>query len=793
MRRLIIASAFSLALTLAGEAQAFSSFTVSHIRITGLQRINLDTAMHYLPIHAGQLLDEQKSTEVIQGLYQTGFFQDVNLARSGDTLVINVVEWPTIGDIKVNGNKEISSDKLKTVLKDLGLQQGQVFNSSVLERVRYSLQSEYDNLGKYNAAVTTKVTPLARNRVKVEINVSEGIPAKIAEIRIIGNHAFSERELLKQFTLSTSNLFTLFSKNDQYSEEKMQHDLEALQSYYLDHGYVKFKVLSKQVTLTPDKKHIYIVVRVQEGSQYHLKNYQITGNIPIDRTEVEKSVLLQPGSVFSRKAVISAQQHIGETLGNHGYAFAAIQIIPVLDDAAQTVSITYSVNPGGLTYVRYINFMSNSKTEDLALRQTLLQMEGGLVNLKNINDSVRNLNVIGFVKEAKQELVPVPGKENQVDMNLHIAETNTATVQVGAGYSTLEKFLVTASLTQRNFLGSGRSLNVNFSNSALMRSYTISYNNPYFTPDGVSQGVSLYYQHYNGDIVTSPYHYNAYGFNTDYGFPITNYDRITGGIGLQRIDLSILNNPRPGQNPPAPYLNLFGNIFGHRFDQVLLSLGYLHNSFDRYIFPTEGTEHALSVTYTLPIQTATGAQPLKYYKASYDVQSYLPLTASKSFIVMGHGGLSYGDGLNSIAVLPFFANYLGGGIDTNVQVAGIRSATLGARDVYGEPIGGNFGMYGSVGLVLPQFTESVRTIFSIQAARLYNTGHFYDSSIDPTSGSLSNNTYKFMKNFRYSAGIQVEWQPPILGTAIEFSLAAPLKKYPGDDVEPFQFTFGANF
>ncbi len=809
----------TLLLLLSSPIFAFQAFVVKKISLQGLQGISPSTVYHYLPISVGQTLTAERSSEVIQSLYSTGFFQNVQLARAGDVLIITLSERPIISVIQFKGNKIVKTERLQKALDQLGLSPGQVFNRAVLAKVEYSLKAQYNQLGNYDATVTTQVKSLPRNRVAIMIVINEGGASKIAGIRITGNHAFSEYRLRKQMTLTTSSLFTIFNKNDEYSRARLDQDLQSIKNFYLDNGYLKITVVNVHTELAADKKHIYIFIDLSEGPQYRLSGFRIIGKTILPQKKLLEKVDLQPNMIFSRKKIIDTQKIIGNTLGNYGFAFAQVRVIPTVNEANKTVFINFDVEPGRRIYVRHINFSGNTKTEDVALRKVMLQLEGGLYNLKNINSSERNLNILGFVKNVHHQIEPVEGKNNQVDLSMDVLEMPTATMTAGIGYSTDQQLLLTAGLNQPNFLGSGKSLNVSFSNSSYLQSYNISYNNPYYTLDSVSRGFNLFYQKFNPAKlrgVMNSYTYDLYGGALTYGIPLNMYNRINFGFGYQHIKL--LSGVAPpqdvfqfaAQHPNAcrlitiSYKGQDGQTYTQlvprcTFNQLTLSGGYLFNNWDRAIFPTEGTEFTIGGTAYVPADSKS----LRYYKVQSKVQSYLPLNHARSWIIMANAGVLYGNGFGSTAGLPFFANYYGGGINSDVPLAGFENNSLGPHDEFGNSMGANFGSYAQLGLITPQFNENVRTLLFLAVAKLYETNPSTTPFSTVVNGQTVTTNYATLQGYdnankpRYSYGISAEWRAPVLGTLV-FSLARPFKTYCSfgnfcDEKRLFDFSIGANF
>lgn len=439
-----------------------------------------------MPVQVGEEISSSSTAQIIRALYETGFFQSVSLERQGNVLVVNVIERATIGSITVVGNKEIPSDKMKAFLKEMGLVKGRVFQRSSLERLEKELKQAYTARGKYNSRIETKVTPLTENRVAISITVSEGRVSRIKEIKIIGNHDFKANELLPELTLSTSNLFTYFTKKDQYSKPGMDASLEALRSFYLDRGYLKFNVVSSQVLLSPDKKDVYINIHIEEGPQYHFSGYDVVGKTILPKEKIDSLIQVKKGDVFSRKKVTESISAIGLALGDVGYGFPAINAEPRIDENNKTVFITFVVQPGRHVYVRRINFHGNTKTGDYVLRNVIRQDEGGLLSLHNIKESERQLRMLGYLKNIDVKTTPVSGTNNQVDLDVNVEEAPSAEASASMGYGT-NGYQFNASVNQRNFMGSGRSMGAAFNASQWGQDYSFNYYNPFYTDTGVGR------------------------------------------------------------------------------------------------------------------------------------------------------------------------------------------------------------------------------------------------------------------------------------------------------------------
>lgn len=768
-----------------------------NIRFEGLQRISRETALSYLPNYSGGPLSSDETTLLINRLYETGFFKDISVSQVGNTLVIKVVERAVIGSVQVTGNKEIEKDKLNTALKDFGLVEGQVFDPAVLEKVQRSLQLEYYNRGRYNATVVAKVIPEARHRVSIKIEISEGRIAAIQQITIIGNKAFSSKALLKALPLSTGNLFSFFTHDNQYSEMKLEEAKEALRSYYLDRGYIKFSIDSVQTSLSPDRKGVYIVFRVTEGPLYTVKGFKLEGRLLIPEERLRKLVAISPGSVFSRKAVVRADKAIGRAFGNQGYVFANINAVPTIDEATKQVELTFYIDPGQRVYVRRISFSGHTKTLDEVLRRESRQMEGGLASSSQIQQTVRRLDMLGYLQKTQVQTLPVPEASDQVDLNFKVTETASGSARAGIGYGSAPvKFLFNLSLEQKSFMGTGKDVRIAFDRSQYYQSYNFTYNNPYYTIDGIGRGFNVYSQRTDlGKANIANYSLNSWGGRVFYTIPISNKDdSIQLGFGYQHMRLNTAGTPSLQiQKFAADYKGKTN------FGQILLEGGWTRNGFNRAMFPSRGLNQNFAVQLSAP----AGSNSLKYYKASYNAKWYFPF--NRHFILTASGGVGYGGGYGSSPGLPFFQNYFAGGLSGGPggTVRGYETNTLGPFDSNARPLGGNFMVSGSIGLIFPNFInpDKMRTTAFVDAGNVYNTRANPGAGINGIPPAIpgigSNGAPLLYANrdagpVRYSAGIGVEWHIPVVGL-LNFSLATPLNKQPGDRTEFFQFTFGRAF
>jgi outer membrane protein insertion porin family len=756
-----------------------SQFVVKRIEIEGTQRISPETVYSYLPIKQGQVLRSDKTVSIIQALYKTGFFEHITLARNGDTLIIKVVERETIGELKISGNSVIPTDKLTAVMKSLDIAEGRAYNRAVLDRIQQSLLNQYYQLGRFNARIDVTVTQMPRNRVLVKIDISEGLAAKIRRINIIGNHAFSEAKLVDQMTISTPGLFTFVTQSDQYSQEKLEASLESLRNYYLDHGYLKVVVKSSQVSITPDRKSVYVTMVVEEGKIYTIKGYTLSGTFPVPRETLIKLIKVTPGQIFSRRDIVDSEKAISDALGDKGYVFATVSLNPTVNDVNREVWLEFTVKPGKRTYVRHVFFVDNSKTNDEVLRREVQQMEAAPVSTSQLEESKRRINLLPYMKDTQMSVTPVPNADDKVDVNYKVTENNSAELSGRIGYSQVQHFLFGAGVNQKNFLGTGKTVGLNAEASRYERYYGANYTDPYFTQDGISRNlvVSASSTDPSAMNVSKSYTSDEYDFSDMYAIPIGQeksvINRIELGYGYQNTTILLPNDRSYVSN----MVQDFTNNHGRHFAQLSLSGGLSRDSRDKAIFPTRGGRQAIGVNVFVPATKKS----LSYYTMNYAGAYYQPLI--KQYLLMVKGAMGYGNSFSRGTNYPYFKNFYAGGIDT---VRGFAGNTLGPRDnvrgggEYGNPTGGNFMADASLGVILPSyFSDNIRMMAFLDAG---NTWQTYDNRQFGGTGSGP---------LRYSAGMQVTWLS-MMGP-IDVSLARPLHHNRADELEAFQFSLGANF
>ncbi len=763
IKRLINSLFLSINLVIPTIAIAVDQFQIEDIRLEGLERIAAGTVFNYLPLKAGDKFDDKTSEQALKSLFKTGFFNDIRFAQDNNILVVYFTERPAISEIVFEGNKEIEKENLVKALKSIGFAEGRVFDRSILEKVELELQRQYFSLGRYAARVKSTVTELSRNRVKVHIDISEGKSAAIKHIQIVGNEAFSDKELLGEFELSPATFWSFFSSSDQYAKQKLSADLETLKSFYLDRGYLNFSIDSTQVSITPDKQDIYITVNITEGKKHRITDIKLVGNLVVPEKELRDRIKIENNSVFSRKQITATVESLAERLGDDGYTFANVNPVPEpISPESTDVVLTFFVDPGKRTYVRRINFAGNAKTRDEVLRREMRQMEGAWASTAKIKRSKERLDRLNFFDEVKVETVPVPDQPDQVDINYSVTERPSGNFMAGIGYSQTQGVLFNASISQDNFLGSGNRVSIGFNTSKVQTLYSFSYYDPYFTVDGISQSFGLYFRKTDAEQANlSSYALDAFGGTLGYGIPLSEHDSIRFGIEPEHLQV------KSTTNSAKEIFDYIGKN-GDTFNIFKLSTGWAHDTRNRILFPESGVLQSLGGEVAVPM----GGDKLKYYKLNGKLAMYYSIV--KNYTLMLNADVSYGKAYGKTD-FPFFENYVAGGPRS---VRGYKENTLGPRDSNDRPYGGTLRTLGNAELFFPMpfAKESQRfrlsTFFDV--GNVYATREDFDRS-----------------NLRYSTGVAAIWLSPL--GMLSFSLAKPLNTKVGDDTQVFQFTIGANF
>jgi outer membrane protein insertion porin family len=774
-----IARLFLLCLLLSQSVAADEEFIVTDIKVKGLQRISQGTVYNYLPVNVGEKFSLDNAGPAIKALFKTGFFKDVSLEREGSTLIVKVVERPSIAKIIIEGNKDLSKEDLTKALDSIGMSEGKVFNKQVLDKVEQELNRQYLSHGKYALKIKTEVSNLTRNRVGIHIKISEGRVTKIKQINIVGNKAFDDETLLKQLELSTTNLLSFYTKNDQYSKQKLSADLETLRSYYLDRGYINFSIESTQVAITPDKKDIYVTINVKEGDVYSLDKVKLAGNLIVPPEQLIKLVSIGPGEIFSRKQSTETSKAISDRLGDEGYTFANVNMVPEINEKNKTVVMTFFVDPGKRAYVRHINFSGNTKTRDEVLRREIRQMESSWASGSKIERSKTRLERLGYFEDVNVETPQVVGAADQIDVNYKVTEKASGNLSAGIGYSQVQGIVLNANISQDNVFGSGKRVNLAFNNSDYITSYQFGFFNPYFTVDGVSQGYNLGYTSRDaGTINIARYSTDVANAGINFGIPLNEFDTL-------RFDADIKHTSLSETDFSSIEIKDFITQEGDSFLTLSPAISWSHDTLNKAIFPTKGGQQRFSALATIP------GSDLEYFKVSYKHQIYIPIAQDLTFRL--HGEVAYGDGYGDTDDLPFFENYFAGGTGS---VRGYKNNTLGPKDhicanggttcpsnqqIANNPFGGSTKMIGNAELFFP-----VPFLSDVKSVRL---GTFFDAGTVDDGFNFS--------ELRYSAGVSGEWLSPF--GALSVSAALPLNAQsgtatdPGDQEQVFQFNFGQNF
>jgi len=692
------------------------TFRVSDIRVEGLQRVSAGTVFSALPIRVGDTLVQEDIQNATRELFKVGFFSDVSIRRDGDVLVLVIKERPAINKIELKGNKAIKTENLMDSLKENNLTEGQIFQRATLEIITQALEREYVNQGRYGAHVTIDVEDMPRNQVKVLVNIDEGSVARIKQINVVGNHVFTDEQIVDLFELKTTGMWSWLSGNDKYSKEKMKGDIERVESYYMDRGYLNFKIDSSQISLSPDKSKIFITLNVTEGDIYKVSDVSLAGDPAIDEQIIRSMILVKKGQIFSQALMTTSEEYVTRRLGNEGYTFAKVNGMPERNEADKTVKITFFIEPGKRAYVNRINFRGNTKSTDEVLRREMRQMEGGSASTAQIENSKVRLERLGFFKEVKVENKEVPGTSDQIDVEYTVEEQPSGSLGLQIGYAEYSGLLFSASVQQNNWFGTGKQVGFNFTHSQYQTAYNISYNDPYFTPDGVSRGVSVYYTKSDyGSYNITPYSTNTYGAKLTFGYPISDIERIGFDIGVRNLEVTptayssqeIIRTPfwntdvgyiTQSENaelleslasgvdyPSGSYTqtmfteadlkneDLFGplgflDIYGDTFNDTQINVYWIKSTLNRGILATRGAKQQVSFELSLP------GGDLEYYKLDYNGQLFKPLT--KDFTLRLHTHLGYAQGYGDLDELPFFEHYYAGGFGS---VRGFERNTLGPR------------------------------------------------------------------------------------------------------------------
>ncbi len=792
-------TAVLMALGHASVALAAAPFTIQDIRVEGLQRTEPATVFNYLPVKVGDTFTDAQGEEIIKTLYATGFFDDVRVESLGNHILLTVVERPVISSLNVTGGKTLSNDAIRKNLDAFGLGQSRSFNQATLNQAIAGLQQEYRNRGKNSVSITPEVTRLERNRVAVDVKIDEGPTTTITDIEFNGNERYSDRQLRNQMSLSEGGLFTWISKSNRFSETKFRQDLESINDFYQNNGYFDFRITDVDVAMSEDKKAQTIKVDVHEGQRYRWGKVVIEGDTrEVPKAELEKLLTMKEGSWYDRSKMMDSLKTMQDRMGSAGYAFSQIDVRPQANPETGVVDFTLLVAPDRKVYVNRINISGNNKTRDEVVRRELRQMESAPYDVSKIQRSRERVELLGYFDNVQVDAQPVAGTPDQVDLNMSVNERATGSLEVAAGWVQDDGLVLSAGVSQDNLFGTGKSVSARVSNAKVSKQASLSFTDPYFTPDGVSLGYDIYYRGYNpykSDNNRLGYKTDTYGIGARMGVPITEYDRVNFGLGLERLNVKLYED----QNPPPRYQE-FVRQNGEKNWIVKGNVGWGRNKTDSALWPTRGYMTSVNLDAGLP------GGDLQYYSLNHDQKWFFPL--SKDFTLMLSGEVGYGDGYGKTEQLPFFQNFYGGGLGS---VRGYESGSLGPKykTKYSDgtlsssvsSYGGNYKAYAGAELLFPmpgiKDQRTVRlSLFadagSVWDGRTYNAAPYNDQNPNGTNGAYTGeHKSTFSNELRYSAGAAVTWLSPL--GPLKFSYAYPMKKKPEDQIQRFQFQLGTTF
>ena len=786
---------FALLVMLPFSSMAAGDFVVKDMRVEGLQRISEGTVFNYLPINIGDRVDNIRIGEAIRALYGQDLFDDIEMRRDGDTLVVVVRERPSIESFEIEGNKDIKTEDLTESLRGVGLARGRTFDRSVLDNVEMFLREQYYDRGKYGVVIESDIQDRPNNTVRIKVNVKEGDRAKIRQVNIVGNETFDDEEIRSDFTLDTANWLSWIRQDDRYAKEALEGDLEILRSFYMDRGYADFKIESTQVAISPNKKDIFVTINIEEGDLYTISDVKLVGEMVVNEAYLRRLILAQPGSIFNQNLLTQTSDLMAFRLGEEGYANAEIEPVPELDREKKEVAVTFYVNPQNRVYVRRINFNGVDQVDDEVLRREMRQMEGAYLSNSLVDRSKIRLQRLPFVEKVEVNNAPVAGSPDLVDVDFDVEYRMPGQFSGGVGYSESQKIMLNGSIVHTNFLGTGNRVALQLNSGRFQKLYSLSHSDPYRTMDGVRRTVSVNYR----DITqftsaASDFSTTSAGGTVDYGYPISEYQTLSFGLTYQHSELlSSTNSTQQAQdwvaNNGNPFIENIGNgavFFGTEFDTFELIAGWTYDSRNRAIFANRGTRQQLFLSYAMP------GSDVEFYQARYSFTKYIPLWSNKWTLRL-NSEIGIGEALGETTALPPYKQFYGGGPQS---VRGFKESYLGPRDSFGRPYGGNVLVAGQAELILPlpeKWSSQARASLFYDVGNVFNTGEVQFT--DKLGAPLE---YKpDLKELRASVGIGVQWLAPL--GLFRFSYAYPLNaydgndRYYGDELERFQFSIGQAF
>ncbi|MGB9333337.1 MAG: outer membrane protein assembly factor BamA [Steroidobacteraceae bacterium] len=805
--RLALASVALLlrcALALAQTTALPADFIVGDIRVEGLQRVSEGTVYNYLPVNIGDHLTPARVREAIKALYATGFFRDVQLRREGSTLVVVVLERPSIESFEITGNKDIKTEDLQKSLRGVGLATGKTFDRSVLEDVTQYLTDQYYARGKYGVKIDAKVEEESGNRVKIKIDIKEGTRAVIREINIVGNTAFKTKDILETLELKTPNWLSWYKQDDRYARESLQGDLEKIRNYYMDRGYANFQLSSTQVAIAPEKEDIFITVNIDPGAIYTVSQIKLAGTFVVPQAELEHLLVIHPGDTFNRKQITTSQELMQNRMGRDGYAFAKVEPVPTADNATHTVALTFFVDPGNRVYVRNISFTGANRINDEVLRREMRQLEGGWLSNTSLERSKQRIQRLPYVKSVEFETTPVAGSPDLVDVNYKIEEGPASQLSGGIGYSETYKFMLNGSYADSDFLGTGERIAVNLNGGAFSKVYSIQHTNPYTNIDNLQRTISLTYSDVTQFVSSSSqFSSQTLSVGPTWAYPITEYQYLRFGFSFNSSQLltnslsSAIQAQQWVQENGHPYNRIAhddatNNIYifyGSNFKTLEAVVGWDWDTRNRTLFADHGMRQSISAAVTVPIDN------VQYYVANYQFIKYVPLTRRWTLSFLE--GVDYGAPLGNTTALPPFRQFFGGGPD---NVRGFRESRLGPKDQFGNPYGGNLRITSQNELLIPmpiKWAQTARASLFYDMGGVYQTGStikFYGpDGVTPNNYNLSS-----FSDIKRSVGVAVQWLAPLglfrfsFGKALNAQSSNGITTW-GDETEGFQFSVGNAF
>ena len=760
MKRIILA--VLLTCTFVGSPLVLASnFTIEEIQIEGLQRLTPSQAFAELPLKVGDAVDGRSLAYATRSMFKSGYFEDISLAQEGNSLLVFVQERPAIGFIGIDGNKMIKTEELRSALGAAGLKEGEIFKRATLAQIELELERQYNRQGRYAVLVESVVNELGENRVSIDVKVNEGVTSSISHINIIGNDSYTDAQLLDLMGLQTPGLWTLFTKDDRYSREKLTADLENIRSHYLNKGYVLFNIESTQVAISADKADVFITINVTEGGQFKIGKLSIAGQYEVEEADIWALISGSSEQIFSRENLIDAAADVRQLFGDNGFAFAEVEPVPLVNEVQKTVDVQYQIRSGKRTYVRRIDFQGNTRTGDDVLRREMRQLEGSVASMADITASKLRLQRLGFFNSVAVETVPVAGTDDQLDVEFVVEEGLTADWSIMLGYSDGEGAFWGGSVNQNNFLGTGNKMEASFSSSSSTDAYKFSYLNPYYTVDGVSRGIDLNYTKRDfSKIDVSNFATDTVGVDLRFGYPIDDASRLDFKVGYERIDLKL-------GSAPATEAVSFVAVEGSEYKQFKTSVNWNTNTLNDYWYPTKGSSHGVNLDLALP------NSDLNFYQLSYNYRNFVPINYTESLVISTGARVGIVGAYGSTSTTPFFSNYYAGGFGS---VRGFSSNSLGPKSASNaKPLGGQLLTTASAELIFPLFSDnpSVRTSLFVDLGNVFSSGEFAAAEL------------------RAAGGLNLAWLTPV--GPLTLVVATPLRQKTGDLTQSTHITLGRSF